>query len=344
MSKNVLVMAAGRRVYVVRELVQAAPADARVYVSDLDPWAPGLYVDGAVPVDQDQRLEDPDAWLEATCRKHDVAAVLSLHDYEGFWLAQRRDALSASGTLLIGPDLATAGTLIDKAALGDRLFRCAPELATPTYPWDGRGRNPVRGDAGTLWMVKDRFGSASSGLRVCSGTKSVAEACAANARRSGWHPQAGTAPVESVIQPYLRGTEFNVDLFFNGDGRIAGHCVKVKHSMRGGETDSARVFRHAPQDILDAATRATDGLSLMGNVDIDVLKCEDGRFAVLDINPRFGGGYAFSQAAGYRVASAVWSIVLESSSASPILVERDLCAVKHLEVGVVPMMDVGDRA
>lgn len=344
MSNNILVMAAGRRVYVVRELVQAAPPGATVHVSDLDPWAAALYVDGAVPVAQDLRLEDPDAWLEATCRQHQISAVLSLHDYEGYWLAQRQVSLGEAGTLLIGPDLSTARTLIDKAMLNDHLLRHAPDLAIPTYLWDGRGTCPVGLDSGPPWMVKDRYGSASSGLRVCADLTSVAEACAENAQRIGWHPESGTAPVESVVQAYLTGTEYNVDLFFDREGTIRGHSVKAKHRMRGGETEAARVFREAPPDVLDAATRATQGLSLMGNVDIDVLRSRSGQLAVLDMNPRFGGGYAFSQKAGYQVASAVWSLVVGSPHPWPIVVRQDLCAVKHLEVGLVPMMQVGDDA
>ena len=337
MSKNLLVMAGGRRVYVVRELVQTAPPGTTVHVSDLDPWAPAQYVHGAVPIPQDRRAADPDAWLDESCRKYDISGVLSLHDYEGYWLAQRAGSLGVLGQLFIGPDAATARILVDKAGLYDHLANHAPELAIPTYLWDGHGHRPSMADGNTPWIVKDRFGSGSSGLRICPDTRSVEQGCAENSRRIGWHPEAYAAHVESVIQPYLRGTEFNVDLFFDRDGGIRGHCVKEKHSMRDGETDAARVFRHAPADILAAATRATKGLALMGNVDIDILKDENGRLSVLDINPRFGGGYAFSQMAGYRVAHAVWSILFGSTPPSPLAAQRDVCAAKHLEVETVPM-------
>ena len=51
---------------------------------------------------------------------------------------------------------------------------------------------------------------------------------------------------------------------------------------------------------------ATIGKALghIGNLDCDVLE-RDGEYYVLELNPRFGGGYPFSQEAGVNIPKAI---------------------------------------
>jgi carbamoyl-phosphate synthase large subunit len=81
-------------------------------------------------------------------------------------------------------------------------------------------------------------------------------------------------------------------------------CVFVKHklAMRAGETDRALTIENDELEAIGATIGR--GLRHIGNLDCDVLAGENG-FATLEINPRFGGGYPFSHAAGANLPAAL---------------------------------------
>ena len=68
--------------------------------------------------------------------------------------------------------------------------------------------------------------------------------------------------------------------------------------MRGGETDIAEVVSN--EMILKESRKISILLKHKGNVDCDILVDSKGLY-VIDVNPRFGGGYMFSLASGMDV-------------------------------------------
>src|SRR5204863_9232087 len=70
--------------------------------------------------------------------------------------------------------------------------------------------------------------------------------------------------------------------------------VRKKLAMRGGETDRAISIHESP--LQDLGLRIGLALGHLGNLDCDILLTPRGPF-ILDLNPRFRGGYPFSHAA-----------------------------------------------
>ena len=91
---------------------------------------------------------------------------------------------------------------------------------------------------------------------------------------------------------------------FNKNHR--GVSVKQKLSMRAGETDKAITVDNAK--LREIGSIIGNGLKHIGNLDCDVLE-RDGEYYVLELNPRFGGGYPFSHEAGVNIPKAIvaWS-------------------------------------
>ncbi|WP_164745308.1 ATP-grasp domain-containing protein [Georgenia faecalis] len=335
MSNTLLITAVGRRVYVIEELVAAARPDDIILVTDRDVTAPAMSVAGALPV-----VAPPqggvDEWLLDLCQRMSVDAVLSLHDYEAVAITRLAAKMAKTGTIFIGPDETAAITLIDKIGLARHLEATAPDLAVSTWPAMAISEQSASG-----YVLKDRFGSASSGLTTATTSLEAADLAKARNATAAWHPHGGTAPTELVAQPMLAGTEYNVDLFIGNDGSLAGHCVKRKRAMRGGETDSAEVLVHGVEALAEAAYRAIHGLRITGNVDVDILECNDGRLAVIDVNPRFGGGYAFSALAGYGAARGVWSLARSEPIAEHFGPTRELIASKYVATKEVTAIQHG---
>ena len=104
------------------------------------------------------------------------------------------------------------------------------------------------------------------------------------------------------MQQRLAGTEYGVDVLNDLEGRARCVYVKEKIAMRSGETDRA-CLREEPA-LAEAGRRIGEALGHIGNLDCDMF-LDGERLAVLELNPRFGGGYPFSQSAGANFPAAI---------------------------------------
>ena len=79
------------------------------------------------------------------------------------------------------------------------------------------------------------------------------------------------------------------------ESEYQGFTVKRKLSMRSGETDKAvTVAKDRFEGIVDKMIKS---LRVRGNLDCDFLE-QDDKIYLLEMNPRFGGGYPFTHEAG----------------------------------------------
>ena len=326
MSATIAISAVGRRRYVAEGLLAAAHDGDRLIVVDMDPLAAGLHVPGAEShVVQGEDLASRADEVVALCHREGVSILISLHDYEAVELAERAPLLERGGTVFVGPDRATADLLLDKQQLNDLLSDVTPHIAVPTAT-DHQELDALLA-AGGPWVLKDRKGSASSGLAFLDDPVAVREEVDRrdHAGEPAW-----------LVQRRIQGPEFNVDVFVDLDGTVRGGAVKEKLGMRGGETDRARVFTSGPSDVFAAARSAVEALSVTGNVDIDVMKDDvTGACHVIDVNPRFGGGYAFSGLAGYDAAGALWAMANGRPVPDGLAPQREVLAAKHVAVAEV---------
>lgn len=107
-----------------------------------------------------------------------------------------------------------------------------------------------------------------------------------------------------IYQNCILGKEIGVDAYFDMiSGKIVSLFMKEKIAMRAGETDkSVSIFR---QDVLEEVRKLEIGKQYKGPVDIDMFLSEDGRIYTLEINPRFGGGYAHAHYCGANFVKLV---------------------------------------
>lgn len=72
--------------------------------------------------------------------------------------------------------------------------------------------------------------------------------------------------------------------------------------MRAGETDKAETVDNP--EIRNIGQILGQNLHHIGNLDVDVFE-RDGQYYVLELNPRFGGGFPFSYEAGVNFPKAL---------------------------------------
>ncbi len=101
-----------------------------------------------------------------------------------------------------------------------------------------------------------------------------------------------------IIQEFIDGQEYGIDILNDLNGRFVTAVTKKKLAMRSGETDSAEIFKS--REITIVSTDISEKLKHIGNLDIDLLMSKSGIPYIIDMNPRFGGGYPFTHEAGYN--------------------------------------------
>ncbi|WP_423058502.1 ATP-grasp domain-containing protein [Brevibacterium linens] len=303
--ETIIISSAGRRLYLIdwfREAFDALGIDGRVIVAENDPTSSSASygdVGRSLP-----KYDDPDYGPELMrlVAEFDAKIFVSANDYELMHVhvnSGLANSLRDSGVLVPGVSAAWQAGCADKLQMAKMLT--AVEVPTPTTisGADDQGIDELSAQADEF-VVKHRFGSGSSGLRVVSADhvgQAVTES-ALSAPAAGGHP--GTRD-GVVVQPKLPGAEYGVDIIgsLTDGGTLSGVLARRKVRMRAGETDKAVTVDPAP--FARIAERIAGASDLTGLIDVDVFVDDLGKASVIDINPRFGGGYPFVHLAGADV-------------------------------------------
>lgn len=294
---RIMISSAGRRVYLIdwfRQALQQAQIPGEVYVLDNDPGAAA-----AAAADQYLRIPaftDDDYQGDLLELIDDVQPelFLSLNDHELTVLASGvSNAIRSRGVVVPVLDQRAHTIVADKLAMYGALT--AAGVPTPeTVPLsDAVGSYRLIDNASSV-IVKDRWGSGSSGLRRF--TQDEAHHWL-NTRGIELIEQAPQELDSLILQQDVGGIEYGLDIVTAvRGGPVEGLLGRRKLSMRHGETASAVTV--PTEEFYDIAERLNTILHIQGTVDVDVMMTADGVAHVIDINPRFGGGYPFCHIAG----------------------------------------------
>ena len=110
------------------------------------------------------------------------------------------------------------------------------------------------------------------------------------------------AEPQVIVQPCLAGQEMGCDIVNDLEGKHRRAFVKRKFAMRSGETDAAESASHPQIEALAAKIAAWS--RHLGCMDSDWMVDDDGTPMLIELNPRFGGGYPFTHCAGADVCRA----------------------------------------
>ncbi len=99
-------------------------------------------------------------------------------------------------------------------------------------------------------------------------------------------------------QKKISGQEYGLDILNDFGGKYISCCIKKKLLMRSGETDQAEIVFN--NELVNLAKKISKHLNHIGNLDCDVIRSKNKKIFVIDLNPRFGGGYPFTHKYGYN--------------------------------------------
>lgn len=331
---RILLSSVGRRPYLVRwfrDALKANGVDGAVLAADVDANAPSRpFADGFVSA---PRVVDPGyaSWLRQTLVEHDIDLAVSINDFElSTWATLPEDRAWAP---LVRLDADTQRLVEDKLATSQALVKAG--VPSPVT-WLGTAP-PAAEEAAGPFVTKGRYGSASRGLRFVdrAGLPGALEEASGEVTTRQGVPalQQGEVPPAEliVIQERIDGVEYGLDVVCDLEGRYAGVLARRKIAMRSGETDRAVSVDAAPFESI--ARGIAEAIPHPGTIDVDVFVDASGDIYVIDINPRFGGGYPFSHVAGARVPECyvAWTLGREPDPAW-LRCRPDVVAGKFVEI------------
>ena len=282
-SVTVLLTSVGRQSYLVEAFQHAG---SRVVASDCDSFAAGIAAADHGLVSP--AFGDPEYgnWLLQLCRAQSVDGIISLHTDELVVLQTFHEALHTSGVCLLGMTGENLMRCVDKRRLHE--VAAGTDFAVPRS-WDIARLDEIPADAFPL-LIKPAFGRGSRGNVFVSCHAEVTEQLR-DAFVGPW-----------LAQEFVDGVEYGLDLVNDLEGIPRAVLQRKKARMWNGETDVAETT--SEPDLRAAAMLLAAKLRHSGLVDVDIMRSANGLF-LLDINPRFGGGYIFNHAAGANVPAAL---------------------------------------
>ena len=304
MPLHILLTCAGRRNYLINYFRDALKGRGKVFAIDMSDTAPAM-------VDADVAITVPSVYdinyipsLIEIIQIHKIDAIISLNDLELPILSRHLKYLQSTGVKV----LVSSESVIDIAFDKIKTFNFIKSigLKTPlTFTSLKEANDALKTNKITYpVVVKPRWGSASIGIDFPETYEEL------NLSFKLQHIKLKKSILNIVsqqdannailIQENMNGQEYGLDIVNDFEGNYFGTFVRKKINMRSGETDKA--ISVIDDRFNKIGEIISSNLRHIGILDCDIF-VSNNEFYILELNPRFGGGYPFSHEAGINIAA-----------------------------------------
>lgn len=280
LTQRVLLTGAGGAAAVAFWKALQHQSQVTFYMADMSPYSSGLYL---VPASQRRLVKagkDPEfiPHLYQMCCDLHIDVLIPTVDVELLAIAEHQDLFSRVGIQVVNPSAAALRICTDKYQLMAHLHhrfplcyfsRYQPDMDLMSIPY------PV--------IAKPCQGSGSEGIVKLNGPEDVVLL------------QAG---VDYLLQEYLPGAEYSVDVYSGVDSVLAT-VVRERNKVDSGIAVISSTVRDAELETLAANIAEAVGLRYVANIQFK--RDRHGQPKLLEINPRFPGTMSLTVAAGVNM-------------------------------------------
>jgi len=302
---NILFTCAGRRTYLLKYFRGNLENGDKIIATDMQLSAPALQVaDIKIQVPSVYAREYVDITLNI-CKEQEVDALIPLNDLELPILAECKSKFEAIGVRVIVSNPDVIDIAFDKYKTAKWVESIGLKAPKTYIRLADCKKALAQGEIHFPLFMKPRWGSGSIGLESVDDMEEL-DAYYKLLLKKIKNSILATASVGDdyiMIQEKLTGCEFGLDVMNDLDGNYVGVSVKKKLAMRAGETDKA-VTMDLPE-VREIGCKIGENLKHIGNLDVDIMQRANGDYCVLELNPRFGGGFPFSYEAGVNLPKAI---------------------------------------
>jgi carbamoyl-phosphate synthase large subunit len=276
---NILMTCIGRRVSLLNSFRRAMAelgVRGHIYGSDWSGMAPAFYeADEGFIVPGINAPHYVDAILEI-CRRKKVGLVIPLVDPELMALAKARDRFAAEGVCAVVSSPRVVEICRDKEKTC-RFLRTAGIGSPKVFSFQEAMKGPFP------LIAKARAGSSAKNVRQIHSAAVL--------------DRLHRSKVDYVLQEYVEGHEFTVDIYAGLDGVPRVAVPRERLQVRAGEVIRGRTVRH--EKIIREAMSLVEALAeCRGVITAQCRLTAEGDPKFFDVNPRFGGGVPLAIRAG----------------------------------------------
>jgi carbamoyl-phosphate synthase large subunit len=276
---NVLITAASRRVPLIQTFVQALKRlgfGGNVVTTDMNRLSPGLYFGSKhyiVPLTTDPQYIPI---IKTICFRERIHLLIPTIDDELPLFGRHRDDFKAMGIQVAVSSENTGLICNDKRRTANFLLEKGIPFARTWLPDElsfALLQYPL--------FLKPRTGRGSVGAFKIN-----------NERELRFFLDYVPDP---IVQEYLYGKEFTIDLLADFDGRVISVVPRERMVIRSGVTDRGQTLNHS--GMIQLAIRTAEALDIRGPANIQA-KLHNETPTLFEVNPRFSGGIPLTIAAG----------------------------------------------
>lgn len=277
---NILILSAGTRCQLVTYFKQPENGYHKVVTTDCSKYAPALYLADAFYIVP--RMNEPNYLqvIEGICKKEEIDILLPLQEDELELISESRELFEGEGIFAAVSKESALKMCRDKYALSAYL-ECHGINCVKTYDFK-EDKSSIKSLEFPVF-VKPRCGCGSMNSMQIKTFALLEE-----------FVKESSEPI--IVQPFMEAEEYRVDLYIDFiSNKVTSIFAKKKLRMRAGETEKS--ISIIDEALFDLVKDTVQLLGLSGPVDIDVFKYA-GEYYILEINPRFGGGYSHAYECG----------------------------------------------
>jgi len=289
---NILVTSVGIRGYLIKYLKNALKEKGKIFAADCSKYAPALYdADNYFILPNISEKNCIDELLKI-CLINNI--IVSHNDKEIPILAKQRNDFNKRGIKLIVSNSKVIDICYDKYSTYKFLKENKFLFPKTFISLEETLREINAGNLDFPLLIKPRKGSASLGIKKVFDIKELRDSF--------------NIYDNLIIQEFLQGDEYGVDVFSNSNLKPVSIFIKRKIKMRAGETDKAITVYD--KKMIEFIKKLIKTLGLYGPGDIDLFK-RGNEYIIIEINPRFGGGYPMSHAVGAEFPEKMVKLINE---------------------------------
>ncbi len=289
---NILITAVSRKsdlVLYFRRALKKLKVSGDVIGVDCDRLSPALYLaDKGYIV---RRIEEDGYYDEVLeiARRENVKMIVPTMDLELLGWAEVKKKASDMGIFVLISDRLSIEKSIDKF----KTYEFFKSISIPTPETISYGKIKSVNDSMFPLFVKPRFGRGSEDSYRVSNYRELSFYL--------WKIK------EPVIQRYLDGCEFTVDVLNDFGGRFLTAVPRKRLLVRAGVSDRGVTFYD--RKIIEFSKRIAEELKLVGPSNIQGKVNEDGIY-FFEINPRFSGGISLTIESGADFPKLILKMLL----------------------------------
>lgn len=298
---NILLTSVGRRTYIVEYFKKALKNKGKVYAANSEYTYALEKADGFVitPLIYNNNYIDT---LLSICQKQQIDCIISLFDIDLYKLSQNKQVFEKHDIKVLVSNEDVISICNDKWQTYN--FCKDNNFYTPkTYiNFDDVLNDLNIGTISYPLVVKPRWGMGSIGLYIADSYDELKVFIrkVKNEIKNTYLKYESSFDIEHsvLIQECINGDEYNIDIINDFNGNYLLSSPKRKISMRAGETDIAQVVKN--NDLENLGEHISKKLKHILNLDLDCIYfC--GKYYVIDLNCRMGGGFPFSYLCGVNL-------------------------------------------